>query len=124
MPAALEDAIDIGRARKLKCRVVVEGANNPVTPGADEFLNNQGIDILPDVLANSGGVIASYFEWVQNIQQVPWPIDRVEAELGDRLRNACERVFAVSTGKGISYRAAAYDIATRRLKEATWTTLS
>lgn len=123
IPAALGGAIDAEMARKLKCRVVVEGANNPVTPEADEHLNSRDIDVLPDILANAGGVIASYFEWVQNIQQAPWPIEKVEQEMSDRLRKACEHVFAVSTGKGFSYRAAAYDIATQRLKQATWTTL-
>lgn len=123
IPAALGGAIDTDTARKMNAGVIVEAANNPVSPDADDYLSENNIPVLPDILVNAGGVIVSYFEWVQNLQQMPWPIERIESELAERLHNASNHVFAVSTGKNCTYREAAYDIAAERLKQAIWTTI-
>jgi glutamate dehydrogenase (NAD(P)+) len=122
IPAALGGVLDKAAARRVKARVVVEGANAPTTFDGDQVLNDRGIVILPDVIANAGGVVVSYFEWVQNIQQMPWEIERVDQGLSDKLEEACAHMFAVATGRDCSYRQAAYEIATERLKEALWMT--
>jgi glutamate dehydrogenase (NAD(P)+) len=123
IPAALGGTINTDIAQKLNAQVVVEAANNPVSPDADHILNSRNVVVLPDILVNAGGVIVSYFEWVQNLQQMPWPVEKIDTELSARLSKACDRVFAVSTGQDCSYRTAAYEIATRRLKDAIWTTV-
>ena len=122
IPAALGGIIDKSLAKKIKADVVVEGANNPTTYDGDVVLRDRGIVVLPDILANAGGVVVSYFEWVQNIQQLPWKDETVEEGLSEKLVKACENVFAVAMGQGCSYREAAYQIATKRLKDALWTT--
>jgi glutamate dehydrogenase (NAD(P)+) len=123
IPAALGGAIDGSNVDRLNAKVIVEAANNPITPDADRVLTRNGVVVLPDILANAGGVIVSYFEWVQNLQQMPWPLEKIESELTHRLERACDQVFAVSAGQSCCYREAAYDIATRRLKDAIWTTI-
>lgn len=120
--AALGGAVDATGATKVKAEVVVEGANSPVTYDGDKLLRDRGVIVLPDILANTGGVIVSYFEWVQNLQHLPWPREQVQAEMVSRLTNACDHVFALATGQECSYREAAHQIATRRLKEALWVT--
>lgn len=122
IPAALGGVIDKSLAKKIKAEIVVEGANAPTTYDGDAILRERGITVLPDILANAGGVIVSYFEWVQNIQQLPWNDERVAEGLLAKLGFACENVFAVATGQDCSCRAAAYQIATKRLKDALWTT--
>ena len=79
IPAAMEGAIDVDSARELRAEIVVEAANAPTTPDADAILRERGITVIPDILANAGGVTVSYFEWAQNIQQYRWEIDRVVA---------------------------------------------
>ena len=118
VPAALGGVIDENVAGKIRARVVVEAANSPTTFAGDKVLADRGIAVLPDILANAGGVIVSYFEWVQNMQQMPWKKERVIEELTERLSWASEQVFAVATGNECNYRQAAYMIATRRLREA------
>lgn len=118
VPAALGDVIDENMARKIKARVVVEGANSPITFAGDKVLIKRGIPVLPDILANAGGVIVSYFEWVQNMQQMPWEKERINEQLTVKLSRASDQVFAVATGKGCCYRQAAYFIATRRMRDA------
>jgi len=122
IPAALGGIIDKSLAKKIKADVVVEGANSPTTYDGDVVLRDREIVVLPDILANAGGVVVSYFEWVQNIQQLPWKDETVEEGLSEKLAKACENVFAVAMGQGCSYREAAYQIATKRLKDALWTT--
>jgi glutamate dehydrogenase (NAD(P)+) len=120
VPAALGDVVTAENAPRLQARVVVEAANAPVTHEADLYLENAGIPVLPDILANAGGVIASYFEWVQNLQQFPWTLEEVHGRLAQKLEHAVAEVMALATGQGCSLRDAGYMIATRRLKDALW----
>ena len=120
--AALGGVVDEALAESLKADVVVEGANNPVSYGSDLVMRDRGIVVLPDILASTGGVIVSYFEWVQKIQHMPWSEDQVTERLTSRLTKACNDVFAVATGQDCSLREAAHRIATKRLKDALWIT--
>ena len=88
--------------------MVVEAANQPVTPQADDVLNDRGIKVLPDVLVNAGGVIVSYFEWSQNLYQAHWDEDRVNTELSKIMSRAYDRVSATAREHGITYREAAF----------------
>lgn len=117
MPAALGHAITLDNADELKCQMVVEGANNPVTPGADEILNSRGILVLPDILVNAGGVIVSYFEWTQNIQQFRWDEVDVNQRLTRRLVDAYDRVSTFARLQNVSMREAAFAIAVQRVAE-------
>jgi glutamate dehydrogenase (NAD(P)+) len=117
LPAAMGRAIHCGNVDTLQCRMVVEGANNPITPGADEILNRRGILVVPDILANAGGVIVSYFEWTQNIQQFRWDEVDVNKRLTTRLVEAYDRVFTFARLQGVSLREAAFAIAVQRVAE-------
>lgn len=118
VPAALENMIHEGNAASVKARLVLELANGPVTPEADRILSDKGVIVLPDILANAGGVTVSYFEWVQNRQGFYWDID----EIHQRLRTIMERegraIWTVSVEKCIPMRTAAYVHALNRLAEA------
>lgn len=118
IPAALGNTITAKNAKSLRARVVAEAANNPISYEADPILTEQGIVVLPDILVNSGGVIVSYYEWVQNLQQMPWPASRVSEELTKTLQASCNQVFAIETGKHCGFRAAAYEVAVERLRDA------
>ena len=118
VPAALGGAIHIGNAAKIRARMVVEGANNPVTPGGEAILNDRGVPCLPDLLVNSGGVTVSYFEWVQNIQRFPWDLDRVNGALEEILVRAYREVRDTVAKDKITYRAAAFSIAVDRVVKA------
>jgi glutamate dehydrogenase (NAD(P)+) len=118
MPAALGQVINSANAGRVRCRILVEGANHPVTPQADEVLNEQGTVIVPDILANAGGVIVSYFEWTQNIQQFRWEEDLVNGRLTNRMISAYRRIRAFAEDRDISLREAAYAIAVRLVSEA------
>ncbi len=96
LPAALGGQIHSGNAAAVKARLIVEGANRPVTPEADDVLNGKGVVVLPDILANAGGVTVSYYEWVQNIEHHSWPLDEINGRLRARLFNATDRVVARS----------------------------
>lgn len=117
LPAALGHTIHSGNAEKVRCRLLVEGANSPVTPAADEILNDRGITVVPDILANAGGVIVSYFEWTQNIQQFRWEEADVNRRLAQRLVDAHDRVFTFARMQGVSMREAAFAIAVQRVAE-------
>ena len=119
VPAALGHVIHGGNARHVRARILVEGANAPVTPVADEILSERGIPVLPDILANAGGVTVSYFEWVQNLQQFRWGADRVDQELVATLERAYRTVREVSEAKKVSLRTAAFILAIRRVAAAT-----
>lgn len=118
VPAALGNAITEMNAGRISARAIIEGANGPLTREADEILGERGVDVIPDILANAGGVIVSYFEWVQNLQREVWPEERIEKELARILGNAAGGVFDHASENGLDYRSAAFDIAVARVKEA------
>ena len=118
VPAAIEKVIHVGNAHKIRASVVVEGANHPTTPEADAVLNGRGITILPDVLMNAGGVVVSYFEWAQNIQQFRWPEERVNAELDTVMRRATREVLTTAVEDHVSLREAAFKIGVARVARA------
>jgi glutamate dehydrogenase/leucine dehydrogenase len=99
-------------------QAVVEGANAPVTPAADDVLEEKGVKVLPDILANAGGVTVSYFEWVQNLQQFRWTAERVDEELVRILGDAYAAVRGLATDHGVPMRQAAFMLAIRRVAEA------
>jgi glutamate dehydrogenase (NAD(P)+) len=119
IPAALGGVICKDRnVDGLDCRVVVEAANAPTTPIADKELEARGVTVLPDFLVNAGGVIVSYFEWVQNLQQHPWTFERVNEELHRKITHAYRIVRDLRTRTMASWRTAAYAIALQRVAEA------
>jgi glutamate dehydrogenase (NAD(P)+) len=118
IPAAIDGVINTRNADNIKARLIVEAANGPTTPAADKMLGDRGVVIVPDILANSGGVTVSYFEWVQNIQQFRWEIDRVNAELTKRMTTATDLVFAKAAEHDVTLREASYAIAVDRVKHA------
>ena len=118
VPAALEDAITSANAESVKASIIIEGANGPTTPEADEILNEAGVLVVPDILANAGGVTVSYFEWAQNIQQFRWTEERVNAELYDRMTGAYEAVRDVGQEKAVDMRTAAFILAINRVGAA------
>ncbi|MFN8051811.1 MAG: Glu/Leu/Phe/Val dehydrogenase dimerization domain-containing protein [Acidimicrobiales bacterium] len=118
-PAAMGEVITGDNAHAVRARVVVEAANYPVTPSGDAVLEEAGITVIPDILANAGGVTGSYFEWTQNIQQFTWKLDRFNAELADRMKQAAGNVFGFAEVHGCSLRQAAYGIGLTRVAEAT-----
>jgi glutamate dehydrogenase (NAD(P)+) len=120
-PCALEQVITRENAGEIKARIVCEGANGPVTPGADEILDDRGIMILPDILANAGGVVVSYFEWVQGLQEYFWKEDEVNSKLRDITTRAFNETWRMAEERAISMRLAAYGIAVRRVADATIT---
>jgi glutamate dehydrogenase (NAD(P)+) len=107
VPAALSEQITERNATKLRCRILAEGANGPTTLEADRILQNQGVFIIPDILANSGGVIVSYFEWVQDVQRFFWKATDIQERLRDILTSAFHRTLQFSISKNTSMRMAA-----------------
>jgi glutamate dehydrogenase (NAD(P)+) len=120
-PCALEQVITEENAAQVKAKIVVEGANGPVTPAADEILEDKGILVLPDILANAGGVVVSYFEWVQGLQEYFWKEAEVNAKLNDIVTRAFNETWATMDRRGVSMRLAAYGLAVQRVAEATVT---
>ena len=120
-PCALEQVITEDNAAKVRASVICEGANGPVTPAADEILEDRGVLVLPDVLANAGGVVVSYFEWVQGLQEYFWREDEVNAKLNDIMVRAFEETWATRERWSTSLRMAAYGLAVQRVAEATTT---
>ncbi len=118
VPAALDRVINAANADRVMARLVVEGANHPVTPAGDAILQDRGIVVIPDILANAGGVTVSYFEWAQNIQQFRWEEDRVNDELSKTMARAWAGVHARATADGIPLRLAAFAIAVERVDRA------
>ncbi len=111
IPAALELQIDADIAQNLNCKLVVEAANGPTTSGADDIIEEKGIDLIPDILANSGGVIVSYLEWLQNKQHTTFDEDYVNEWLERRMIQTYMQVDNLSKIRGISKRMASYNIA-------------
>jgi glutamate dehydrogenase (NAD(P)+) len=118
IPAALEGQITVANAHKIRAKLVLEGANGPTTPAADDILRDQGVTVVPDVIANAGGVTVSYFEWVQDFSSFFW----TEAEINERLarimREAFDAVWQVSQEKKVSIRTAAFIVACTRILQA------
>ena len=118
VPAALEGQITAGNAERVKAPFVLELANGPTTPAADTILERNGVMVLPDILANAGGVVVSYFEWVQNMHDERWLREEVEARLALIMRRAYENVTALAADRHVSLRLAAYAIALERIAAA------
>jgi len=118
IPAALGGMIHADNADQVKARAVIEGANSPTTPTADEILNEKGVFVVPDVLANAGGVIVSYFEWVQNLQHFSWDEREVNEKLGTIMRRAYREVMARSKEDDVAPRVAAFELGIERVVSA------
>jgi len=115
IPAALEGQITADNADRVKAKYIVEGANGPTSYEADQILNAKGKIVVPDILANAGGVIVSYFEWVQNLQSLSWSLEEVNNKLADILLKAFDEVYGLTEERGYPMRTSAYIIALRRL---------
>lgn len=118
IPAALENQITAENADRIKAKIVIEAANGPTSVEADEILNKKGVKVLPDILSNSGGVIVSYFEWVQNLQNFYWEEDDVNAKLKRQIVSAFNDVFDAREKYDCTFRVAAYIVALNRLVTA------
>jgi glutamate dehydrogenase (NAD(P)+) len=118
-PCALEQVITAENAPRVRAKMVAEGANGPTTPAADEILEDRGILVLPDVLANAGAVVVSYFEWVQGLQEYFWKEYEVNAKLNDITVRAFEETWQTRERYATSMRSAAYGLAVQRVAEAT-----
>lgn len=118
VPAALGGVITMGNVDRIAARIVVEAANQPIVGGADAVLQSMGVTVVPDILANAGGVLGSYFEWTQNIQEFRWPIGRFREELDARMSEAFEAVRSTSERHGCGLRDAAYIVAVARVAES------
>ena len=118
VPAALGGVFDAEMAESVRAGAIVEAANGPTWPEADEVFQRRGIPVVPDILANAGGVIVSYFEWVQNLQHFRWPLDQVRREEESRMVDAFAKVYDLSQRKGISLRTAAFMLAISRVGRA------
>ena len=117
-PCALENQITSENANRIKAKVITEGANGPTTPEADEILYKKGIVVIPDILANAGGVVVSYFEWVQNLQGYYWSFDEVQEKEDTVLSNAFEDVWSIADEFKVDLRNAAYMSSIRRIEKA------
>lgn len=119
IPAALENQINQGNAGKIRAKIIAEAANGPITPQADKILEGKGIFIIPDILANAGGVTVSYFEWVQGLQAYFWTEREVNLKLRDIMQKAFDSVHRTSQERKVTMRKAAYILAVERVAEAT-----
>ncbi len=119
VPAAIEGVITVKNADHIRAKVVCEAANGPITFEADKVLSDRGIFVVPDILANSGGVTVSYFEWVQDIQSFFWSEDRINESLKEIMDQAFAAVYGMSEHQGVDMRMAAYMLAVSRVAEAT-----
>ena len=121
VPAALENVITLANADQIKARIIVEAANGPTTPHADEVLHRKGVYLVPDILANAGGVTVSHFEWVQNQQGYSWPEEEVNVRLEAVMRRSFAEVAASAQKHRTHLRHGAYSLAVGRVAEATLT---
>jgi glutamate dehydrogenase (NAD(P)+) len=119
VPAALENQITSQNAHDIKAKLIVEGANGPTTPEADEILRKRGAILVPDILANAGGVTVSYFEWVQDLQSFFWSEHEINARLESIMTRAFKEVLAIRDQKKVDMRMAAYLLAVNRVAVAT-----
>ena len=118
IPAALENQITEDNAADIKAKLIIELANGPITSKADDILNKRGILVVPDILANSGGVIVSYFEWIQNKSGFYWSYEKVCSRLKERIVKSFDKVYAIAEKHKIDLRTAAYVVGLERIKEA------
>lgn len=118
IPAATENQIFSGNANDIECKVILEGANSPTTSQADAILNEKGIIVIPDILANAGGLCVSYFEYIQDIHSYFWNLERVNNEMKRILLRAFESILNLSSEEDITYRTAAYAIGAESLARA------
>ena len=118
IPAALENQITEDNARHIQCRVVAEGANGPTTPGGEEILLEKGVDFIPDILCNAGGVTVSYFEWVQNKKSEKWELEEVDKKLESYMRRAYRQTAEQRAALKSDMRTAAYAVALQRIQVA------
>ncbi|MGD0625270.1 MAG: Glu/Leu/Phe/Val dehydrogenase [Thermodesulfobacteriota bacterium] len=118
VPSALENVITLKNAAKVQARIIAEGANGPTAPEADEILQSNGVLVIPDILANAGGVTVSYFEWVQNIQEFFWSEEDVNRKLGEIMVRSFNEVFKIARDHKVTPRLAAYMLAVGRVAEA------
>ncbi len=119
VPAALGDALTRRNANEVRAKIIVEGANSPCDPEADEVFEKKGVLVVPDILANAGGVTVSYFEWVQNLQHITWDEDRVNSELEKVMKDSYERIASISRSRKLPLRTSAYVLAIGRVGKAT-----
>lgn len=118
VPAATSGQITGENASKLKCKILVEGANGPTEPEADDILYDRGIFVVPDILANAGGLTVSYFEWVQNVQELLWSEDQVEKRLEEIIKKAFKEVVEIAEDRKVHMRTAAYLLGMERVARA------
>jgi glutamate dehydrogenase (NAD(P)+) len=118
IPAALGGVFDASLAKSVQAKLIVEAANGPTWPDADAVFHERGIPVVPDILANAGGVIVSYFEWVQNLQHFRWPLEQVRREQETRLVESFTKVYDLARRKGVSMRTAAFMLAINRVGRA------
>jgi glutamate dehydrogenase (NAD(P)+) len=118
IPAALGGVFDRELAQAVQAQIIIEAANGPTWPEADEVFVARGIPVVPDVLANAGGVVVSYFEWVQNLQHFRWPLEQVQREEERRLVEAFREIYDLAERKGINLRTAAFMKAISRVGRA------
>jgi glutamate dehydrogenase (NAD(P)+) len=118
IPAALEGVLNRDNAKDVRAKLIVEGANGPTTPEADEILRKRGTTIVPDILANAGGVTVSYFEWAQNVQQFRWDLERVDKELDKTMVRAYRAVADTAVQRKLDLRTAAFLLAVQRVGRA------
>ena len=115
IPAAIDNVITEDNARYIRAPLILEGANHPTTPEADRILTERGIIILPDILVNAGGVIVSYFEWTQNIQEFHWAEQQVNDELNKTILKAYMDVRTLAKDEGVTHRQASFEIGVKRV---------
>ena len=119
IPAALGDVLTKENAGDVRAKIIVEAANGPTSPEADEILNKKNVKIIPDILANAGGVTVSYFEWVQNIQQFRWELKKINSELYKTMEKAYSDVKKTAQSKKVDFRTAAFILGIGRVAKAT-----
>jgi len=118
VPAAIGNVLTAANAPKLRTKLVVEAANHPATPEADDILAERGIQVMPDILVNAGGVIVSYFEWTQNLQEFRWEESRVNEELLKIMDRGYQDVREMAASQSITHRQAAFRIGVERVARA------
>jgi glutamate dehydrogenase (NAD(P)+) len=119
IPAALGGVFDAAMARAVQAKLIVEAANGPTWPDADLVFRDRGIPVVPDILANAGGVVVSYFEWVQNLQHFRWPLEQIQREQETKMVDSFTKVYDLAQRKNVPLRTAAFMLAIRRVGRAT-----